>query len=269
VIPVEIPWTRLPLRFDAARLCQDLSAIPDAAWTAHFNANDYAGGWSSVSLRSRSGRSDDIVPRGGAGEFSDTPLAARCPHLAEAAARFEFPKKSVRLLRLQAGSRVREHCDPDLGLADGEVRIHVPLLTNDRVEFVVANRRLLLAEGEAWYIDFSQPHRIANDGDTDRIHLVIDGVANEWVLELIRRSVRECVTESFEPEGAREFEAFRQRVFEDPALQASLLCIADPPRFCAAVVAAGERCGFRFQLGDVESGLLRRQREWSLGSSRL
>jgi hypothetical protein len=260
--PAMIPWTKLPLFFEPALLHADLGAIADSAWVAHFNQNDYEGLWSSVALRSRSGRADDIQPRGEAAEFTDTPLAVQCPQLQAVVDAFAFPKKSVRLLRLQAGSRVREHRDPDLGLVDGEIRIHVPVATNDCVEFVVANRRLNLREGEAWYIDFSQPHRINNRGATDRIHLVIDGTANDWALALIRRSAREIVTESFEPAGVGSLRQFREKVFEDPQLQAELLKITDPQRFLQAVAAAGAACGFEFGLAEVESAYRQNQREW-------
>src|SRR5208283_5442468 len=129
--PAMIPWTKLPFFFEPARLRADLEAVADSAWVPHFNREDYTGQWSSVALRSRSGRADDIQPRGQAAEFIDTPLAALCPQLKEVVDAFDFPKKSVRLLRLHAGARVREHRDPDLKLADGEIRIHVPVASND------------------------------------------------------------------------------------------------------------------------------------------
>jgi hypothetical protein len=168
----------------------------------------------------------------------------------------------VRLLRLHAGSRVREHRDADLGLADGELRIHVPVVTSEQVEFVVANRRLMLREGEAWYIDFSQPHRIDNRGASDRIHLILDGTLNEWAAALLQRSVEEIVTETFEPAGAAGFRVFREMVFEDLQLQEEMLRAAERPRFLQAVVAAGAERGYGFGMAEVESILNQRRREW-------
>jgi len=257
-----IPWTKLPFFFEPAALRADLDAIFESVWVPHFNRNDYAGRWSSVALRSLSGRADDIQPRGQAADFTDTPLATVCPHLKAVIDTFDFPKKSVRLLRLHAHSRVREHSDPDLGLADGEIRIHVPVTTNDKLEFVVANRGLTLHEGEAWYIDFSQPHRVDNAGDTDRIHLVIDGTANAGILALIQRSAREIVTETFEPAGVRSFRQFQAIVFEDAQLQAALLQITDRQRLLEAVVSAGAAQGYSFQTDEVESAYQRNRREW-------
>jgi hypothetical protein len=158
---------------------------------------------------------------------------------------------------------VREHRDADLGLADGEIRIHVPILSNDRVEFIVANRRLMLRPGEAWYIDFSQAHRIDNAGDTDRIHLVIDGSANDWVMSLIRRSAAELSSETIEPERVRSFREFCEAVFEEPRLQAELLEFTDRQKLWDAVVALGEARGHNFTLDEVQSVHETRRRAWS------
>ena len=36
-------------------------------------------------------------------------------------------------------------------------------------------------EGEAWYLNFSLEHSVRNGGATDRIHLVIDCIVNDWI----------------------------------------------------------------------------------------
>ncbi|HEY0801709.1 MAG TPA: aspartyl/asparaginyl beta-hydroxylase domain-containing protein [Steroidobacteraceae bacterium] len=256
------PWTRLPFSFEPGPLRADLAAIPDSAWVPHFNRNDYEGHWSSLSLRSLSGRANDIQPRGDASDFKDTPLAGECRHFKRVIDALHFPKKSVRLLRLHAHSRVNEHRDADLKLADGEIRIHVPIRTHDRVEFVVANRQLVLNEGEAWYIDFTQPHRIDNAGDSDRIHLVIDGNANEWALNLIRRGVEEMVTQTLEPPGMRNFRQFCSRVFEDPRLQATLLEVRDRQQFFDAVLTAAAALGLSFHRVELDSVYRQNQLGW-------
>jgi hypothetical protein len=166
------------------------------------------------------------------------------------------------LLRLHAGSKVLEHRDRDLGLDGGELRIHVPVATSDEVEFVVAGRRLALREGEPWYIDFSQPHRIDNRGSSDRVHLVIDGVVNDWALNLLNRGLSEMVTETFQPAGVESFRLFRELVFEDAELQGQLLAVADRRHFVETVVAAGARCGYTLEAAVVESEWNQRHREW-------
>ena len=102
----------------------------------------------------------------------------------EMLAAFHCPLTSVRLLRLAARSNIREHKDYNLGFEDGEMRIHVPVLTNLDVAFFLAGERVIMQEGEAWYLDLNLAHRVENQSDTDRIHLVIDCFVNDWVREL-------------------------------------------------------------------------------------
>jgi hypothetical protein len=42
-----------------------------------------------------------------------------------------------------------------------------------------------MALGEAWYLRLSDPHAVTNDGETDRVHLVIDCATNDWLIEQI------------------------------------------------------------------------------------
>lgn len=266
---VPLPWTRLPFTFDAALLQREVTAFTEDAWQPHFNQNDYEGQWSSIALRSRSGRSDDILPNGSAEEYQDTPLLAASPALKAALDQFHIPMKSVRLLRLHAGSRVREHSDHDIGLADGELRIHIPVRTSDAVEFIVANRRLRLREGESWYIDFSQSHRIHNAGTEHRIHLVIDGVTNPWAIEMLQRSVREIRTESEEPAGTTYVRAFCNVVWEMPSLQALLMKPNHRDTFLDEVVASGNQHGFPFERSDAEAWLNSNRHDWLMRNASL
>jgi Aspartyl/Asparaginyl beta-hydroxylase len=257
-----IQWTKLPFTFEPALLREDLAGILGGAWKPHFNHQDYAGDWSGLALRSLTGDAEDISPHGTAEEFKDTSLMEHCPHLRAVVGTFQLPVKSVRLLRLEAGSRVNEHSDPDLGLADGQLRIHVPVMTSEQVEFVVANRRLMLREGESWYIDFSQRHRIYNGGDSDRIHLIIDGEVNEWAMALLEKSAREIVTESFDPPGMMEFRRFQEMVYDDPNLQAALLRAIGKTELFREVVAVGAQRGYVFDMAVVESVFQANRRAW-------
>jgi aspartyl/asparaginyl beta-hydroxylase (cupin superfamily) len=80
---------------------------------------------------------------------------------------------------------VKEHRDYNLCLEDGELRLHIPITTNPEVRFMVAGKRVIMAPGECWYNDFTQPHSVHNDGDGDRVHLTIDCVVNDWLREQI------------------------------------------------------------------------------------
>jgi len=180
---------RLALRFDPPRLEADLRRLSSGVWTPHFNAGFFEGDWSGIALRaSASDRGLSAARDSTAESFTATEALAACPYFQEVLTAFQCPLKSVRLLRLAAGSIIREHSDSDLGEQLGEVRLHIPVVTNSQVEFYLAGKRVAMNAGECWYLDLSLPHRVQNRGASERVHLVIDCVLNEWLRDLIRNS---------------------------------------------------------------------------------
>jgi hypothetical protein len=181
---------RLPLSFDPDRLVRDLEALSSVDWIAHFVKQNYEGDWDVIPLRGVAGAKHPvqmIYSDPTATEFEDTPMLAACPYFREVLAAFECEVHSVRLMRLTPGSVIKEHRDHDLDAASGMARIHVPVTTNPDVDFDLNRRRVAMALGEAWYLRLSDPHRVANRGQSDRVHLVADLVVNDWLRELLGR----------------------------------------------------------------------------------
>ncbi|MEN3747161.1 aspartyl/asparaginyl beta-hydroxylase domain-containing protein [Sphingomonas sp. HF-S3] len=175
---------RLPLHFDAARLAADLAAFDADEWIEHFVRQNYDGDWSVLPLRSAASATHPVMMIYSSPtetEFVDTPFLARTPYFAEVLSQFECPLTSVRLMRLTPGSVILEHHDPDLAAEHGTVRIHVPVMTNPGVEFLVNRTPVTMLPGEAWYLRLLDPHSVANRGETDRVHLVIDAKMNDWL----------------------------------------------------------------------------------------
>jgi hypothetical protein len=175
---------RLPLDFDAARLAADLAILDGDDWIAHFVRQNYDGDWSVLPLRSAASAKHPIMmiySSPGETEFVDTPFLARTPYFAEVLAQFRCPLTSVRLMRLTPGSVIREHHDHDLSAEHGTVRIHIPVTTNPQVEFLVNRTPVTMLPGETWYLRLFDPHSVANRGETDRVHLVIDAKMNDWL----------------------------------------------------------------------------------------
>lgn len=191
--PSSIPESlRLPFLFDAAALRRDLEGFLSPDFVPHFNTHHYEGEWSALPLRSIGGEAGQIFPDPSRpAEFADTPLMERCPAVREVLTRFPCPLMAVRFLRLKAGSIIKEHRDYELGFDDGEVRLHIPVMTNPDVEFILNGRRLIMAEGECWYTNVDFPHSVANRGAEDRVHLVIDCVVDAWLRELLLGLARE------------------------------------------------------------------------------
>jgi hypothetical protein len=56
----------------------------------------------------------------------------------------------------------------------GVLRLHIPIVTDPDTEFRVNGMRLFLAPGEAWTLDTSYRHQVANKSLVSRVHLVVD-----------------------------------------------------------------------------------------------
>ena len=99
----------------------------------------------------------------------------------------------VRLMKIKAKSAIGKHSDridKDFGLEDGNiVRIHVPIRTNDQVEFYLWEKKEKLTNylqvGHFYYVDVRAPHAVTNNSDVDRIHLVMDVYVNRGIRELL------------------------------------------------------------------------------------
>ncbi len=169
----------LPFQFDTTKLAADLATCETQQWAMHFNKNDYAGDWTGIALRSASGNTADINAVN-THSFQDTPLLAECSYFQEILDFLKFEKETVRLLALAPGSVIKEHRDRGLGYEHGCFRLHIPILTDDQVTFVVDNTSLHMEAGQCWYANFDLPHSVRHEGNTRRVHLVIDGIRNEW-----------------------------------------------------------------------------------------
>ncbi len=44
------------------------------------------------------------------------------------------------------------------------VRIHIPVVTNDGVDFRLNGTRVVMPAGSSWYLRLSDPHSMANRG---------------------------------------------------------------------------------------------------------
>lgn len=167
----------LPLRFDAGRMQADLALLESGEWMEHFVKQNFEGCWSVIPLRGPEGATHPVMMMYSdptCEKFADTPFLARCGYFPGVLAAFPFPLDAVRLMNLTPGSLIKEHRDHDLAFEHGAVRIHVPVTTHPQVDFTLNGTRVVLDEGTSWYLRLSDPHSVANHGETDRVHLVID-----------------------------------------------------------------------------------------------
>jgi hypothetical protein len=170
---------KLPFTFDPALLARDLANLAATEWIDHFLTDRYEGDWDVLPLR---GPRDAlhpvmmIVTTPGQKEFADTPALDRCPYLRDIIRTFDTEIRSVRLLRLTPGSALKEHTDHESTDDDGVLRIHIPVVTNPDVIFLLNGTRVVMDAGSAWYLRLRDPHSVVNNGATDRVHMLVDAM---------------------------------------------------------------------------------------------
>lgn len=204
-------YIRFSHTYDIAKLSAELGRVLKEEWPLHFNARDFNGDWRSISLRSASGESDDIYAHSDA-VYRNTPVLDLMPYVKEILDAWQCEKHAVRLLSLAPGSFIKPHKDPGCAYHDGSFRVHIPVVTNPDVYFTIDEDRLQLKAGECWYMNFSATHSIVNQGNTPRIHLVMDGIRNAWTDELFTAHGYDLATKS--PAADHDI-ATRSRMIEE------------------------------------------------------
>ncbi len=259
--------TRLALAVDPRALLVEVESLDPAAWSPSFDRDVVKGAYDSVTLLSQSARADSVHSESASSSYqagSPTEWLARCPALTSFLASLPFTVEAARLLRLVPDGTIREQRDYDLRDCEGHVRLHIPLLTNDRVLFYIEQTLVESTAGECWRLDLSRRHRVQNLGTTPRVDLVLDCALNSWLESALGAGfVPQCGTAP--PtwlSGAAQFELFRERVFSDLSLQQALRTTKEMDVFLAKTLAAGAEHGFAFSLDDVRAHCNQARRDW-------
>lgn len=166
-------------------MLEEISHLPGIGWKMHYNKKHYEGDWSVIALRSPGGDPGNIFSIHASAndqlQYRDTPLLAQCPAINRALDYLQCEKTMVRLMKLNAGAIIKPHTDHDMCFEAGETRFHIPLQTNEQVDFCIEEEKIPMQEGECWYLNLGLTHRVTNAGATDRIHLVVDCIVNDWI----------------------------------------------------------------------------------------
>lgn len=142
------------LAFDPSGLRTDLARFGDQDWISRA----YGTEWAEVRLIDKERH----------------PLLDSCPSFLEVLDAFPGRPIDMVLARLDPGGAIQEHRDFSGGVPMGVGRFHVPIVTSQDVEFYVSGTRVYMGEGEVWNLDTTYPHRVANNSDVRRVHLILD-----------------------------------------------------------------------------------------------
>lgn len=190
-------YLKLPFQFNKEKLVHDLSFILDRNWVPHFNTTGYNGDWKAISLYAQNGEESNIHALSTSNStIAETSILQECKYLKEVIDTFKCPILTARILRLGIGAEIKPHRDHELGYEDGNFRIHIPIVTNSDVQFILDGTQLTMLPGECWYTNVNYIHSVKNSGQADRFHLVIDGERNEWSNQLFFSLAPE---ENFQP----------------------------------------------------------------------
>lgn len=168
------PFIRLPFSFDANRLKQELAVFEDSVWMEHPNRIN---GNSAIPLISLNGEDNN----GFSGQMQPTTHLARCDYVKQVMASFGEVLARSRFMKLAAGEEVTEHVDFNYHWYD-RVRIHIPITTYPDVQFYCGDQQIHMQAGECWIFDSWRRHKVLNNSQFDRTHLVIDlaGSSRFW-----------------------------------------------------------------------------------------
>ncbi|CAN7552718.1 aspartyl beta-hydroxylase [Acidovorax sp. Leaf76] len=185
-------FSRLRIPVPITALQDEVSQLMARSWLPHVNRGDYDGAWDVLPLRCQSQHVaahpilQGFALNDGARDWNDLPVLQDCPAIRQLMARLECPLKSARLMRLHAGASIKPHRDHGLHLGCGEARLHVPVWTHPGVHFLVAGQEVPMREGEFWYFNADEEHAVVNRSRAARTHLVMDCVANPWLVRRIQ-----------------------------------------------------------------------------------
>lgn len=178
-------FLKLPFQFNSTKLVSDLSLILDDKWISHFNTAGYNGNWKAIPLYAQNGDESNIFAHPTADSVvSETLILKKCHYLKEVINTFKAPILTARILRLDVGAEIKPHRDHELGYEDGCFRLHIPIVTNPDVEFILDYTPLKMQVGECWYTNVNYLHSVKNLGTINRVHLVLDFERNKWSDEL-------------------------------------------------------------------------------------
>ncbi len=86
---------------------------------------------------------------------------------------------------LSPAAFLHPHRDLTGASMNNRLRFHVPIITNENVDFRVSHERIRMQPGECWCLDTSYLHSVLNGGDATRVHIVIECNVNDKIRAML------------------------------------------------------------------------------------
>jgi hypothetical protein len=172
----------LDITYDVAKLEEELQYVADL-YMPRFRKED----WTMVPLRNADATSShkgieltSTLQKNTMLACSNNELVEQLPYIAwifeDIAARFNTEVGLVRISKVASHKAIDRHADGRVfDFHKGEVyRLHIPIITGENVVFEVDDNSYHLQPGTLYYTNVSKVHSVKNEGEIDRIHLIID-----------------------------------------------------------------------------------------------
>lgn len=174
-------FIQLPFIFDAEKLSKEVNAFQAQDWMPHPQA--FKGNY-SMPLISVDGEMNDTFN----GAMENTSFLNQSLYMQQVIASFGEVVGRSRLMRLDGGSIIPKHADTNYHWYN-RVRIHIPIVTNERVTFYCGDQKQQMNAGECWLLDTWQEHWVENLARDTRVHLVIDTAGSAKFWDLVEQSL--------------------------------------------------------------------------------
>ena len=172
-------FIQLPVSFDVEKMSAEVDAFPQQQWVPHHEG--FAGNF-SIPLVSVRGEDNNAFK----GPMAVTRHLEQCPYIKQVIASFGEVIGRSRLMGLAPGCEVPLHSDINYHWYK-RVRIHVPIITDPAVTFYCGDKTLHMEAGDAWIFDSWKYHKVVNNSDIFRVHLVIDIAGSHKFWQMVDR----------------------------------------------------------------------------------
>lgn len=186
---------RLPIAVDAMRLRAEVDALPESLWETRGGRLGPHDAARAVFLRG-------YAPAEGRGKpVEDRESLAQLPYAREIITRLlPAPPQRCLLARLPAGAMVPPHSDIGPYFLK-TIRIHVPVITHEKVWMYCDGRVFRMQAGEVWALNNIAEHAVWNaDATRPRTHMICDYLPSPALLDLLARAERNLGTVNAEVE---------------------------------------------------------------------
>jgi hypothetical protein len=177
---------RLPLAVDAARLRAEVEALPESMWESRAGRLGPHDAARAIFLRGYAPAEGRHKP------VEDREAFAHVPYARQIVAQLlPAPPQRCLLARLPGGAIVPPHSDNGPYFLK-TIRIHVPVVTHDKVWMYCDGRVFTMCPGEVWALNNSARHAVWNaDSTRARTHMICDYLPSPALLDLLARAERD------------------------------------------------------------------------------